>query len=243
MTDSSDAPESARTELAPRPRGYVRREIFEFLGLRRYSRPALNGIDRKLERYLSFDGGFFVEAGANDGYTQSNTYYLERFRGWRGVLVEPLPALYERCRRERPRSRVFRCALVGEDYGSGTAPMLAANLTSLVRGAQKSSEADEAHCRAGARIQETLVSEFDVPARTLTSVLEEVGAGRVDFLSLDVEGYELQALNGLDLERFRPRYILVEARFREEVDQRLGPHYDTVDELTHHDVLYRWKDL
>jgi len=242
VTESPEAPEPARTELAPRPRGFVRREIFEFLGLSRYSRPALYGIDRKLERYLSFDGGYFVEAGANDGYTQSNTYYLERFRKWRGVLVEPLPSLYERCRRERPRSRVFRCALVAGDYEAGTASMLAANLTSLVRGAQKSPEADEAHCRAGAQIQNTIVSEFEVPARTLTSVLDEAGAGRVDFLSLDVEGYELQALNGLDIERFRPRYVLVEARFRDEIDRRLNPYYDAVDELTHHDVLYRWKN-
>lgn len=242
VTDSSEAPEPARAVLAPRPRGFVRRGVFELLGLKRYSRPALNGIDRKLERYLSFDRGFFVEAGANDGYTQSNTYYLERFRKWRGVLVEPLPALYERCRRERPRSQVFRCALVAEDYESGTASMLASNLTSLVRGALKSPEADAAHCRAGARIQETIVTETHVPARTLTSVLDEAGAGRVDFLSLDVEGYELQALNGLDIERFRPRYVLVEARFREEIDRRLNPHYDAIDELTDKDVLYRWKE-
>jgi FkbM family methyltransferase len=242
VTESPEAPQPALTELAPRPRGFVRRGVFELLGLSRYSRPALHGIDRKLERYLAFDAGYFVEAGANDGYTQSNTYYLERFRKWRGVLVEPLPALFERCRRERPRSRVFRCALVAGDYEAGTASMLAANLTSLVRGAQKSPEADEEHCRAGARIQDTLVSEFEVPARTLTSVLDEAGAGRVDFLSLDVEGYELQALNGLDIERFRPRFVLVEARFRDEIDRRLNPYYDAVDELTHHDVLYRWKD-
>lgn len=215
MGESLERSQPARVEVAPRARGSVRRGIFEFLGLKRYSRPALNGIDRKLERYLSFDGGFFVEAGANDGYTQSNTYFLERFRKWRGVLVEPLPALYARCRRERPRSRVFRCALVADGYEASTAPMLAANLTSLVR-EQKSAEADEAHRQAG--------------------------ASRVDFLSLDVEGYELQALNGLDIERFRPRYLLVGARFSEEIDRRLSPLYDAVDELTHHDVLHRWKD-
>lgn len=212
------------------------------LGLERYSRPALNEIDRKLERYLSFDRGSFVEAGANDGYTQSNTYYLERFRKWRGVLVEPVPELYERCRLERPASKVFCCALVADDYEKPTAPMLAANLTSLVRGAQKSPEADEEHCRLGARIQNTVVSELVVPVRTLSSVLDEAGAGRVDFLSLDVEGYELQALNGLDIERFRPRYLLVEARFRDEIDRRLNPYYDPIDELSHHDVLYRWND-
>lgn len=226
-----------------RPPLYYRRKLFELLGLPRYSRPALNDIDRKLERHLSFDGGYFVEAGANDGYAQSNTYYLERFRGWSGVLVEPLPELYGRCVRERPRSKVFSCALVARDYEPTMVPMLTAGLMSLVRGAQKSPEADAEHCRQGARIQNTEVSEIEVPARTLTSVLDEAGAGRIDLLSLDVEGYELDVLNGLDLSRYRPRHILVEARFREEIDALLLPSYDVVDELSHHDVLYRARDF
>ena len=216
----------------------LRRRFFESLGWKRYSRPALHDIDRKLERYLGFSGGYFVEAGANDGYTQSNTYYLERFRGWRGVLVEPLPELAAICRRERPRSHVFCCALVGQDYGRTTAPMLAANLMSLVRGAQKSPEGDARHCREAAAVQELEVREIEVPVRTLTSVLDEAGARAIDLLSLDVEGYELQVLAGLDLARYRPRYMLIEARFREEIDERLARDYVVADELSHHDVLY-----
>jgi hypothetical protein len=51
------------------------------------SRPALHGMDVKLDEIIDRDAGFFVEAGAYDGYTQSNTYWLERGRGWRGLLV------------------------------------------------------------------------------------------------------------------------------------------------------------
>jgi FkbM family methyltransferase len=49
-----------------------------------------------------------------------------------------------------------------------------------------------------------------VPARTLTSVLEEANAPRIDLLSLDVEGYELKVPKGLDLRRYRPRVVVVE---------------------------------
>ena len=74
----------------------IRRAIYEFAGNPRYSRPALYDLDRRLGRYLRFRNGIFVEAGANDGFTQSNTYYLERFLGWSGLLVEAIPSLCER---------------------------------------------------------------------------------------------------------------------------------------------------
>ena len=43
----------------------------------RGGRFALNDLDRKLEKYLDYQNGFFVELGANDGFTQSNTLFLE----------------------------------------------------------------------------------------------------------------------------------------------------------------------
>ena len=57
---------------------------------------ALNYIDDKLEKYLDFRNGFFVEAGAYDGVDQSNTYYLEKEKGWNGILIEPI---FENARR------------------------------------------------------------------------------------------------------------------------------------------------
>ena len=74
----------------------IRRTICEYFGIARYSRPALNDIDRKLEKYLDFEEGFFVEAGANDGFNQSNTYYLEKIKKWSGILIEPIPDLYNK---------------------------------------------------------------------------------------------------------------------------------------------------
>jgi hypothetical protein len=79
----------------------------------RYSQPALFGMDRRLEALMPWPGGTFLEAGAHDGYTQSNTYFLEHHRGWSGVLVEPVPELRAKCERRRPRAQVFGCALVG----------------------------------------------------------------------------------------------------------------------------------
>ena len=46
-----------------------------------------NNLDKKIESYLNYNNGYFVELGANDGITQSNSYYFEKYRGWRGTLL------------------------------------------------------------------------------------------------------------------------------------------------------------
>ena len=61
----------------------------------------LDKLDVKLEQYVDFDNGFFIEAGANDGIKQSNTLYFEKYRNWRGLLIEPIPELAMKCRKNR----------------------------------------------------------------------------------------------------------------------------------------------
>jgi FkbM family methyltransferase len=202
-------------------------------------------MDRALERYLPEREGFFVEAGANDGYVQSNTYYFERLRGWRGVLVEPIPELFAVCRVERPAATVFNCALVAEDRPGATIKMHYGDLQSVVEGARGSAEDDLAHARAGRVALEVGWDrgwEVEVPARTLSSILDEVGAPEVDLLSLDVEGFEADVLEGLDLERHPPRYVLVEVlegeASRRRVEEVLGDRYTAVEELSPLDMLY-----
>jgi hypothetical protein len=85
-----------------------------------------------------------------------------------------------------------------------------------------------------------------VPARTLTSILDEASITNVDFLSLDVEGYEAPALEGLDLDRIRPALLLIEvgedeAR-RMPVEDVIGKHYEFVAKPTPLDIFYRLRD-
>ncbi len=204
---------------------------------------ALNELDLKLEPYLDFDHGFFIEAGANDGVSQSNTLYFERYRGWKGLLIEPIPELAAVCRRNRPACMVENCALVPFGYPSDSVEMRYCNLMSLVKGAMKSEAADLAHIQKGAEVQRVEPRELRVPARTLTAILDRHQPSRIDFFSLDVEGFELSALQGLDLTRHRPTFILVEARNREEIDEFLAPHYHVRAVLSHHDVLYQSRNV
>lgn len=220
----------------------TRRAAAERLGVDRFSQPSLGHLEPILAAYLPRSGGVFVEAGAYDGYWQSNTYWLERFRGWTGVLVEPVPELAESARRNRPRSQVFQCALVAADSGIDALPMVYAGTMSMVRGVWDSSSERE-RATHGASLAQATPREIVVPARTLSSVLDEAGVTAIDFMSLDVEGYETAVLQGLDLQRHAPDVLLIEMldeeRNRPAIEQVLGSRYTLDAKISDLDYVYR----
>lgn len=203
----------------------------------RLSRPALHGLDVKLGSIVGREGGFFVEAGAHDGFTQSNTYWLERFHGWQGLLIEPLPELAAEARLSRPGAVIAQCALVAAETDEQTVRMRAGDLFSMVKGARPAT-----WTRNGTFLGWRDEYELDVEARTLSSLLDEIHAPEVDLLSLDVEGFEVSALEGLDLERHAPRYIIVEIHEPEQrkpgVDALLAERYAEHGWLSPVDILY-----
>jgi FkbM family methyltransferase len=215
-----------------------RRGVFEAFGSRRYSRPALHGMDARLEELLGRDGGVFLEAGAHDGYTQSNTYYLEQFRDWRGVLVEAVPELHAKAQARRARSTVVQCALVAPEAAGNTIAVSFGDLMSHVGG-------DGTHAAGGLANAGRDPYTVDVPARTLDDVLDEAGIGGLDLMVLDLEGHELDALRGLDLDRHPVEHLVVEMldleRQRPAFDALLGERFVFVDKLSKDDALYSWR--
>ena len=140
--------------------------------------------------------GFFVEVGANRPQLESQTWHLEQL-GWTGVLIEPQPDLADDLRRTR-KAEVFAVACSSpENAGQRMALHVAGALSSL----------DRDRMAPGAQPERVI----EVPVRTLDGILAEARApAQFDFLSVDVEGHELEVLRGFDLTRWRPRLILLE---------------------------------
>jgi FkbM family methyltransferase len=208
-------------------------------------------LDLKLLPFLNYRGGFFVEAGANDGIRYSNTLYFEKYKGWRGLLIEAIPALAEQCRQNRPRCIVENCALVSSDYPDKTVEMEYYDLMSFVKGGFGNDADENLHKEGAIKIlQEEKQSPYFVhtPARTLSDVLTTYRIDHIDLLSLDVEGYETNVLKGLDFEMHAPKFILVEMRHNQKpiIETLLAPCYDQLDLLrttsSYADILFRHRN-
>jgi FkbM family methyltransferase len=216
---------------------YFRREAFEFFNSSIYSHPEKGDLKNELHKYLP-DKGFFVEAGGHDGYFQSNTYYLERFLRWNGILIEPIPELYEKCKKLRKNSLVLPYALVDDDYQYDEVVIEYRGARSRIEGAIEDIEDDENKKRKAIK-DKISPYKIKVPAKSLNWICEKNNIKKIDFLSIDVEGAEELVLKGINLNKLKPSYILIEANKPQEIDRYMKLNgYTVVNVFGKRDILY-----
>lgn len=157
-----------------------------------YSNVTNKGVpfDLKLNKEIFFEkeNGFFIELGAYDGLTQSNTAFFEKIKNWTGILIEASRDRYEECVKNRPNSKCVNTACSATDNAS---------ISFNHENGLMSKVVDD--------------GVYSCDTSTLETILDNCEVDRnIDFLSLDVEGHELEVLEGLNLCKYRPNYMLIE---------------------------------
>jgi FkbM family methyltransferase len=208
---------------------------------------SVNNLSKKIERYVNFDNGYFVELGANDGVSQSNSYYFEKYRGWKGVLVEPIPHKYLLCLNNRKKSEVFCNACVSFDYSEKFVEIIYSNLCSTAVGLETDNHNIESFHKETKRfLEEDEVNfKFGAIAEKLNNILQRANAPKqIDFLSLDVEGAEIEVLKGINHGEYRFKFICIESRDIKKITSFFEiNNYFLIDQLSPLDYLFKDNEL
>jgi FkbM family methyltransferase len=238
------ATESLSEEQAPKDEKQALDERLKIIDERLRNAPGRTGILAESRRYSLFDeeliirdffqdrkGGFFLDVGCAWPIISNNTYYLEKHLGWTGFGIDALQEFAPSWSEERPNSKFFTFLVTDRSGADGT--FFKAAMTAL-------SSADFEMASAEEYGDPVEPEEIKVPMITLDDLLDREGIEKVDLISMDIEGHELQALAGFDIERFRPELIVVEG-FDPMVTKYFHDHgYEQIERYTAFDLINRY---
>jgi FkbM family methyltransferase len=181
--------------------------------------------------------GIFLDIGAYDGETFSNSLFFEETMGWTGLCVEPLPSAFARlvARRTAVCENVALADFEGQaefiDCDAGVDQKMLSGLALHF---------DPRHVQRLNKVA-TSANSIQVPVTRLGTLLERHGIEHIDLCSLDTEGSEIAILESLDLERFDISLFTIENNFAESPlrDLMARKGYDFVARLQWDDVYKR----
>ncbi len=169
--------------------------------------------------------GFFVEIGAYDGESFSNTSCLAD-RGWAGLLVEPVPEFAAKARHRHRHNQGVKVVEKAVGRTSAELEITIAGALSSVSGQMVAAYQDIDWARdslAGS-------TRISVPQVTLDTLLTDQNvAPGFDVMVVDTEGYESEVMAGFALEQWRPKLMIIELadfhpdiRHRRDEDRAIG---------------------
>ncbi len=190
-----------------------------------------HGNEERIVRHFFRDrrDGFFLDVGAFHWQTDSTTLYLEKHLGWSGIAIDAQAEYGEGYAKNRPKTR-FYSYLVTDHSEDVETLYLAGQLSSK----------DKTHLDAFPAMKGFEAPEIRVPTITLNDLLDQNDVDRIDFLSMDIEGAEPEALAGFEIERFRPALVCIEiaAKHREKVAAYFKSHgYERIEAYSRHDPV------
>lgn len=164
---------------------------------------AQHGEDLLLMSHLDHVGkGLFVDVGAHHPFRFSNTYLFYR-RGWQGINIDPKPGTKRLFDLLRPRDINLETGIAEKEATLTYYLFDEPALNSF------SKELSEERDRQTAY---KIIGTKDIPVQRLDTVLANhlPAKSRIDFLTVDVEGLDLEVLRSNDWEMFRPTLIVAE---------------------------------
>ena len=198
-------------QLLKQIRSYVTppsRTLPRWLARRRSGHASQAGQSQFVDKLLSRRrNGFFIECGAANGVSLSNTLFFELERNWTGLLIDANPLFQRSLLKIHRRAYVLPACLSTERRPTTVRFRLASVLSGI---------ADTKHQSRTYFMNNLTITTIGVKCFPLNAVLEAINVSHVDFFSLDVEGPELEILQTIDWNYLRIDVISVEYRINTE---------------------------
>lgn len=154
-----------------------------------------------LEVFKNKKNGLCLEVGGNDGVTHSNSFLFESLE-WKCIIIEPIPYLCEKIKSNRPDACILEFAA---SNARGTQRFYVAEKVEGMSTLNISKEHFNKIVKEGGTLR-----EIKVKTDTLDHLIEPYVSQEIDFVTIDVEGAEMQVLHGFSLSKWKPRVILLE---------------------------------
>ncbi len=151
--------------------------------------------------FQSKPNGFYIDVGAHDPVELSVTKLFYDL-GWRGINIEPIECSHKKFVEQRPRDINLNCAI-------GTT-----HETKKIYTLENSTEyasMDRKVVEIASKMTGEKIEGFTIETRTLSEICEQYANGKIDFLKVDVEGWEKEVILSADWSKFRPTLLVIEA--------------------------------
>ena len=165
------------------------------------------------------ENGVFLDLGAHDGVTISNTYFFEMERNWSGICVEPIPEVFEKLKKNRACKLIQ--GVVAPSDGEFEFKRLHGYTEMLSGIVEFRDDRHDQRTNYEIRLHGGDTEIIKVKGFKVSTILEKYRIRRVDYLSLDIEGGELEVLETMDFKKYDITCLTVENNYGDDAIKRV----------------------
>lgn len=188
----------------------------------------------------------FLEFGATNGIDLSNSYTLEKYLNWKGVLSEPSPQWHDELKKNRPYTRIVSECIWSE---SNKELNFFVSDVGVLSSLEDFKESDKISMPGNTK--ERLKSGKNIIVKTisLNDIIEkQFNSKTPSYISIDTEGSEYEILKNFNFKKYRPLVFTIEHNFTElqlKIDElmHLNKYIRVFKSLTTFDAWYLTKEV
>lgn len=158
--------------------------------------------------------GFFLDIGAHNGVTYSNSCFFEKSLGWTGICVEPIPDVFAELKKNRQCILENACITAADGEVKFTRINGYSEMLSGI-----TDQYDERHL---SRIEKELKEaggtkeEITVQGKSISTLIKHHDVKQIDFCSIDTEGNEMPILQSFPFHLIKPAVFLIENNYKDQ---------------------------